>query len=107
MTWRKRLSRRTFLRGSVGGATLALAHPPMEALLPPQGAWADPAASPKRRSTTARLHNSLPTSTGFTSRSSASLRASRPRASANAPRSARISANEPRKAAAGQGQMAA
>lgn len=46
MTWRKRLSRRTFLRGSLGGATLALALPPLEAMLTPQGAWADTEGTP-------------------------------------------------------------
>ena len=37
----KRLSRRTFLRGAVGGAAVSLALPPLEAMLGPGGAAAD------------------------------------------------------------------
>lgn len=38
---RKRLSRRTFLRGAVSGAAVALALPPLEAMLDGNGAFAD------------------------------------------------------------------
>lgn len=38
---RKPLSRRTFLRGSIAGATVSLALPPLEAMLRPNGALAD------------------------------------------------------------------
>ena len=42
MTFRGRyLSRRTMLRGMVGGAALSLALPPLEAMLRLNGAWAD------------------------------------------------------------------
>lgn len=38
---RKFLSRRTMLRGAAGGAAVSLALPPLEAMLAPNGAWAD------------------------------------------------------------------
>lgn len=43
---RKYLSRRTMLRGALGGATVSLALPPLEAMLAPNGAWADGTEDP-------------------------------------------------------------
>lgn len=42
----KRLSRRTMLRGALGGTAVALALPPLEAMLSPSGAHADGHAPP-------------------------------------------------------------
>ncbi|MCA9649232.1 MAG: DUF1552 domain-containing protein [Myxococcales bacterium] len=43
---RKFLSRRTMLRGAMGGAAVSLALPPLEAMLSPNGAWADGSEDP-------------------------------------------------------------